>query len=225
MGYPAKRKAAILQKMLPPNNKPIAQLAKEEGIAQVHAGVEVEDGQRPQLRRPMLLTPLGHRTVALVKVGPIAALCGIVHRVARAHVASWNPRLETRCLQRRQPLSAPHESVEQFHRRTWQRHASCPRRIRPCLVVSRLCVPATVALDSHVDGDAAAGGLPGSLTELTGGQRRVLRPVAEPLMRHNLRMARAGSERTQLAGHRTYMRRTRSDARRLDSRKGRSSLR
>ena len=34
MGYPAKRKAAILQKMLPPNNKPIAQLAKEEGIAQ-----------------------------------------------------------------------------------------------------------------------------------------------------------------------------------------------
>ena len=34
MGYPAKRKAAILQKMLPPNNKPIAQLAEEEGIAQ-----------------------------------------------------------------------------------------------------------------------------------------------------------------------------------------------
>jgi len=34
MGYPAKRKAAVLQKMLPPNNKPIAQLAKEEGIAQ-----------------------------------------------------------------------------------------------------------------------------------------------------------------------------------------------
>ena len=34
MVYPAKRKAAILQKMLPPNNKPIAQLAKEEGIAQ-----------------------------------------------------------------------------------------------------------------------------------------------------------------------------------------------
>ena len=34
MGYPAKRKAAILQKMLPPNNKPIAQLANEEGIAQ-----------------------------------------------------------------------------------------------------------------------------------------------------------------------------------------------
>ena len=34
MGYPVKRKVAILQKMLPPNNKPIAQLAKEEGIAQ-----------------------------------------------------------------------------------------------------------------------------------------------------------------------------------------------
>ena len=34
MGYPAKRKAAVLQKMLPPNNKPIAQIAKEEGIAQ-----------------------------------------------------------------------------------------------------------------------------------------------------------------------------------------------
>ena len=34
MGYPAKRKAAILQKMLPPNNKPISQLASEEGIAQ-----------------------------------------------------------------------------------------------------------------------------------------------------------------------------------------------
>ena len=34
MGYPAKRKAAILQKMLPPNNKPISQLAKDEGIAQ-----------------------------------------------------------------------------------------------------------------------------------------------------------------------------------------------
>jgi len=34
MRYPAKRKSAILQKMLPPNNKPIAQLAKEEGIAQ-----------------------------------------------------------------------------------------------------------------------------------------------------------------------------------------------
>ena len=34
MGYPAKRKAAILQKMLPPNNQPIAQLATEEVIAQ-----------------------------------------------------------------------------------------------------------------------------------------------------------------------------------------------
>ena len=34
MGYPAKRKAAVLQKMLPPNNKPIAQIAKEAGIAQ-----------------------------------------------------------------------------------------------------------------------------------------------------------------------------------------------
>ena len=34
MGYPNKRKAAVLQKMLPPNNKPIAQLAIEEGIAQ-----------------------------------------------------------------------------------------------------------------------------------------------------------------------------------------------
>jgi transposase len=34
MGYPSKRKAAILLKMLPPNNKPIAQLAIEEGIAQ-----------------------------------------------------------------------------------------------------------------------------------------------------------------------------------------------
>ena len=34
MGYPAKPKAAILQKMLPPNNKPMSQLAKDEGIAQ-----------------------------------------------------------------------------------------------------------------------------------------------------------------------------------------------
>jgi transposase-like protein len=34
MGYPSKRKAAILLKMLPPNNKPIAQLAIEESIAQ-----------------------------------------------------------------------------------------------------------------------------------------------------------------------------------------------
>jgi transposase-like protein len=34
MGYPSKRKAAILLKMLPPNNKPIAQIAIEEGIAQ-----------------------------------------------------------------------------------------------------------------------------------------------------------------------------------------------
>ena len=34
MGYPAQRKAAVLKKMLPPNNKPIALLAVEEGIAQ-----------------------------------------------------------------------------------------------------------------------------------------------------------------------------------------------
>ena len=34
MGYPAKRKAAILQKMWLPNNKPMSQLAKDEGIAQ-----------------------------------------------------------------------------------------------------------------------------------------------------------------------------------------------
>ena len=34
MSYPEKRKAAILQKMLPPNNKPISQLSSEEGIAQ-----------------------------------------------------------------------------------------------------------------------------------------------------------------------------------------------
>jgi len=34
MGYPSKRKAAILLKMLPPNNQPITQLAIEEDIAQ-----------------------------------------------------------------------------------------------------------------------------------------------------------------------------------------------
>ena len=34
MGYPAKRKAAILRKMLPPNNKPISQIAREEGVAE-----------------------------------------------------------------------------------------------------------------------------------------------------------------------------------------------
>lgn len=34
MDYPNKRKAAGLQKMLPQNNKPIVQLAIEEGIAQ-----------------------------------------------------------------------------------------------------------------------------------------------------------------------------------------------
>ena len=34
MGYPTQRKAAVLKKMLPPNNKPIALLAVEEGIAQ-----------------------------------------------------------------------------------------------------------------------------------------------------------------------------------------------
>ena len=32
MGYPAERKEAVLKKMLPPHNKSIPELAKEEGI-------------------------------------------------------------------------------------------------------------------------------------------------------------------------------------------------
>ena len=34
MGYPAERKEAVLKKMLPPNNKTIKELAKEEGISE-----------------------------------------------------------------------------------------------------------------------------------------------------------------------------------------------
>ncbi len=34
MRYPVERKAAVLKKMLPPNNQTISRLAKEEGIAQ-----------------------------------------------------------------------------------------------------------------------------------------------------------------------------------------------
>ncbi len=34
MGCPIERKAAVLKKMLPPNNQTISRLAKEEGIAQ-----------------------------------------------------------------------------------------------------------------------------------------------------------------------------------------------
>ncbi|GEM95382.1 hypothetical protein RSP03_44490 [Cereibacter sphaeroides] len=33
MAYPPERKAAVLTKMLPPNNMPLGQLAKEEGIS------------------------------------------------------------------------------------------------------------------------------------------------------------------------------------------------
>ena len=34
MGYPRERKEAVLKKMLPPHNKPISQISKEEGISE-----------------------------------------------------------------------------------------------------------------------------------------------------------------------------------------------
>lgn len=34
MGYSPERKQAVLKKMLPPNNRPIAEIAKEEGISE-----------------------------------------------------------------------------------------------------------------------------------------------------------------------------------------------
>jgi len=34
MGYTVERREAVLKKMLPPNNKTIAELAREEGILQ-----------------------------------------------------------------------------------------------------------------------------------------------------------------------------------------------
>ena len=34
MGYPRERKEAVLKKMLPPHNRPITQLAREEGISE-----------------------------------------------------------------------------------------------------------------------------------------------------------------------------------------------
>jgi transposase-like protein len=34
MGYPIERKEAVLRKMLPPNNKPIPEISKEEGICE-----------------------------------------------------------------------------------------------------------------------------------------------------------------------------------------------
>jgi hypothetical protein len=34
MGYPRERKEAVLRKMLPPNNKPIPEISKEEGICE-----------------------------------------------------------------------------------------------------------------------------------------------------------------------------------------------
>ena len=34
MGYPKERKEAVLKKMLPPHNKPIPEIAKEEGISE-----------------------------------------------------------------------------------------------------------------------------------------------------------------------------------------------
>ncbi|MCU7888673.1 MAG: transposase, partial [Candidatus Thiodiazotropha sp. (ex Lucinoma aequizonata)] len=34
MGYPKERKEAVVKKMLPPNNKTIPEIAKEEGICE-----------------------------------------------------------------------------------------------------------------------------------------------------------------------------------------------
>jgi transposase len=34
MGYPKERKEEVLKKMLPPHNKPIPEIAKEEGISE-----------------------------------------------------------------------------------------------------------------------------------------------------------------------------------------------
>jgi transposase-like protein len=34
MGYPRERKEAVLKKMLPPNNKTIPEISKEEGICE-----------------------------------------------------------------------------------------------------------------------------------------------------------------------------------------------
>ena len=34
MGYPKERKEAVLKKMLPPNNRPIPVIAREEGISE-----------------------------------------------------------------------------------------------------------------------------------------------------------------------------------------------
>ena len=34
MGYPRERKEAVLKKMLPPCNKPISEIAREEGISE-----------------------------------------------------------------------------------------------------------------------------------------------------------------------------------------------
>ena len=57
MGYPTQRKAAVLKKMLPPNNKPIALLAAEEGIAQ-----GTLYGWRAQARAKGKLMPDGDMT-------------------------------------------------------------------------------------------------------------------------------------------------------------------
>ena len=64
MGYPNKRKTAVLQKMLPPNNKPIAQLAIEEGIAQgTLYGWRVAARMQGQLMSDANVTPQGWMSV------------------------------------------------------------------------------------------------------------------------------------------------------------------
>ena len=54
MAYSPERKAAVLTKMLPPNNMPLGQLAKEEGISEAtlynwrsrYSGLQVSDAKR-----------------------------------------------------------------------------------------------------------------------------------------------------------------------------------
>ncbi len=46
MKYSPERREAILRKLLPPNNRPVAEVAEEEGISDATLGIN-RDGDKP----------------------------------------------------------------------------------------------------------------------------------------------------------------------------------
>jgi hypothetical protein len=50
MGYSPERKAAVLKRMLPPNNLPVRQLSQEEGISEATGDTAPVAGSTPKTR-------------------------------------------------------------------------------------------------------------------------------------------------------------------------------